>query len=258
MKYLGGKEKIAKDIIPVILANSESNAVYVEPFVGSGAVISKVPASYKRFANDKNPYLIALHEATRDGWDAPEVVTEEEYKTIRRNPSQYPKHLVGFVSIACSFGGKVWGGYARDPKSDRNYAAEGSKALKALRPLIQGVTFTTGSYISMNIPAGAIVYCDPPYENTTGYEYIIKNFSDFWNWCNDLTKIGCRVFVSGYKQPFVGWSTVWEKQVKTSFDSKATHAKKDDLGRVVKAKGTERCEKLFIPIANVKQDGQCL
>lgn len=242
MKYLGGKEKIVKDILPVILG-SDNEGVYIEPFVGSCAVISKVPNTFKRFANDKNPYLVALHEATRDGWEAPSTVTERDYQDIKRSPKLYPTHLVGFVSIACSFGGKVWGGYARDPKSDRNYADEGRRALLLLRPLIQGVTFTSVSYISMNIPDKSLVYCDPPYEGTTDYEYSIKNFSDFWNWCDGLVNRGCKVFVSGYK-PYRDWTTVWEKGVKTSFSHSAAIEKKDDLGRTQKQR-TDRTEKLF-------------
>ena len=225
MQYVGNKSKIVKEILPLILAGSK-NRPYYEPFVGSAAVISQVPPSFARFGNDKNPYLIALLTSIRDGWVPPEKVTEEEYENTRRQASRLSPELVGFVGLCCSFGGKFWGGYARgtsDPsKRANNYALRGKRALLDLAPFLKGVQFTSSSYSDVHIPDGAIVYCDPPYQGTTGYEYKVDNFGEFNRWCDKLVARDCRVFVSGYwANRRTGWDAVWKKYLKITMDRNA-------------------------------------
>lgn len=36
MKYMGSKNRIAKEILPIILRDRKPNQWYVEPFVGGG------------------------------------------------------------------------------------------------------------------------------------------------------------------------------------------------------------------------------
>jgi DNA adenine methylase len=57
LKWLGGKEKELKYIIPS-LPNSINS--YYEPFVGGGAVYTAINAE-KYFINDKSTELIALY-----------------------------------------------------------------------------------------------------------------------------------------------------------------------------------------------------
>ena len=54
-------------------------------------------------------------------------------------------------------------------------------------------------YRDLVIPAGAVVYCDPPYENTVGYKDSI-NHGDFWQWVRELSKTNF-VYVSSYNAP---------------------------------------------------------
>ena len=42
MKYMGSKQRIAKHILPIILASRETNQTYVEPFCGGCNSIDKV------------------------------------------------------------------------------------------------------------------------------------------------------------------------------------------------------------------------
>jgi DNA adenine methylase len=140
---------------------------------------------------------------------------------MKRSPGKYPPHLIGFVSIGCSFGAKMWGGYARNKKGT-NYAAQGARACLATKPFLSGVKFTTGSFHEMNIPDGALVYCDPPYAGTLGYgDTNTTNVGvNFWRWCNDLVARDCRVFVSGYKQnKTTDWDIIWSKDVNLSLDN---------------------------------------
>lgn len=222
INYLGGKTKFAKDILSVILPGNE-HRVYYEPFVGSAAFLVHVPGTMKRFANDKNPYMIAMHKAVRDGWIPPDSITEEEYEAIKKSPDKYPPELVGFVSVGCSFGATVWGSYARNAKGT-NYAAQAYRAVLDTKEALEGVEFSVGSFHELIIPDGSIVYCDPPYGNTTGYgPYTINVGVNFKDWCNGLVARDCQVFISGYPHnKMVGWDIVWERELNVQFASQRT------------------------------------
>ena len=64
MKYMGSKNRIAKYILPIMLAKRGSNQYWVEPFVGGANMIDKV--SGKRIGSDSNFYTISALIAIRD------------------------------------------------------------------------------------------------------------------------------------------------------------------------------------------------
>lgn len=247
IKYVGGKTKIVDELLPIVLAGNEGRP-YVEPFCGSAAFLLRVPASFKRHGNDKNPFLIAMLTAVRDGWVPPSEVSEAEYQDIKRYPSKYAPELVGFVSIGCSFGSKMWGGYARGETNKglpRNYSTEARNAVLADVTALQGVTLSAGRYTDLEIADGSVVYCDPPYQGTTDYgQYTVDNFGEFWRWAAKLVERDCQLFVSGYKSnKMTGWEIVWDKEVQTSLHS----------GRAANSKKNNRVEVLFQHTSQVRQ-----
>ena len=58
MKYMGSKNRFAKELLPIILKDRKQNQYYVEPFVGCANMIDKV--SGNRIGADANKYLIAM------------------------------------------------------------------------------------------------------------------------------------------------------------------------------------------------------
>ncbi|MDD3417563.1 MAG: DNA adenine methylase [Lachnospiraceae bacterium] len=60
MKYTGSKNRIAKELVPVIQSyiTSETKG-YLEPFVGGANMIDKIDCS-KKYGCDINEYLIEL------------------------------------------------------------------------------------------------------------------------------------------------------------------------------------------------------
>ena len=135
MKYIGSKNKYAKEILPIILNERKYNQWYVEPFVGGCNTIDKVTGN--RIGNDTHPYLISLFKAIQKGWAPPTEITEQTYKKVRDNKQKYPPEFVGFVGFGCSFSGKWFGGYARGKDnrgSQRNYAAESRRNLLKQAP----------------------------------------------------------------------------------------------------------------------------
>ena len=212
MKYMGSKNRHAKYIIPIVTRNRKSHQWYVEPFVGGFNLIDKITGN--RLANDSNEYLIALFRAIQAGWTPPDFVSEQEYSDIKNNNADYPNYLVGFVGFGCSYAGKWFGGYARgvDTKGkDRNYTLESKKNILKQYNGIQGICIENKSYLDIVIPTNSIIYCDPPYLNTTNYKDKFDH-TIFWEWVRQQTYSGHRVFVSEYTAP-QDFVCVWEKEV---------------------------------------------
>ena len=224
MKYIGGKGRTRKFIMPLILSGRRDGQLYIEPFVG-GANSFEV-AQNPRLGADVNLYLIACLTAITSGWIPPHAVSEEEYRHIRDNKDAYAPELVGFVGFGCSFGAKWWGGYARDKRhigTPRSHAREAySHALKQA-PRLCGATFVTSSYDALPIPHDSIVYCDPPYEGVTGYKGAGKfDHGAFWKWAADIAQHS-RVYVSEYNAPD-GWDCIWARNQTTNIDNKGRAA----------------------------------
>lgn len=202
MKYLGGKFRTADKISRYINSVIGTGQSYWEPFVGAAWVLRRISAE-SRYASDINPYLISMWLAVCKGWTPPSVVTNEEYDRIKSNLEGYPPELVAFVGFATSWGGKWFGGYARDPNSDRNYAREGMYSLLRAAPLVRTVQFFTANFLKCPPPKdGMLIYCDPPYINTTKYDFAPGfNHDKFWERVRELESLGHSVVVSEYVAP---------------------------------------------------------
>lgn len=214
MRYQGGKSKIAKDIVSIIERERESNLdALVSLFCGSCSIESKVNIQ-KKFCNDKHPYLIAMWQGLQNGWIPPTRITSEEYKYIREHKDENPA-LTGFVGFGCSFGGKWFGGLARNKKGD-NYCERAERSLLKDFDGLRNATFTCLDYKDVPIPEGAIVYADPPYKNTTGYSLGGFNHEEFWEYMRELSKDHI-VLISEQNAPD-DFEIVWEKEQKRMLD----------------------------------------
>lgn len=213
MKYMGSKNRHSKELLPIILNDRvDENQYYVEPFVGGFNLIDKVKGN--RIANDLNYYLIELFKAIQSGWVPPDFITEDQYRDIRINKEKHDPKLVGFVGFGCSYSGKWFGGYARGTTSKgipRNFCTESKNNILSQYDGLKGIEMYNTNYYDLVIPENSIIYCDPPYENTTSYKDRF-NHAKFWNWCDTMVDLGNKVFVSEYRAP-ENWECVWEKEV---------------------------------------------
>lgn len=222
LKYMGSKNRYAKELLPIILNGRECDQVYVEPFIGGANLIDKVGG--RRIGADVNPYLIQALTSIRDCLDElPKnniEFTEAQYATLKGS-DEY-KHK-GYGGFAFSYGGKWLGGWRRDGSGVRDYVAESYRNAVNQSPLLQGIELVCCSYLDLPIPANSIIYCDPPYFGTTKYKDDFDH-DPFWAWCREKVAEGHKVFVSEYTAPddFV---CVWSKQVNNSL-TKDTGSKK--------------------------------
>lgn len=218
MVYMGSKNRIAKELIPIITKYLKPEQCYVEPFVGGCNMIDKINHPY-RLGADNNRYLIALLQIVQDGQELPEYITKEEYQEVKANKDNYPDWYIGFVGFISSYNGCFFSSYAglvniKDGKQ-RNYIKEKRNNLLKQYESIKGITFKCASYDNLDIPFNSIIYCDPPYNNTSSYHSVFDS-DKFWQWCRDKIKEGHTVFVSEYNAP-EDFICIWEKNLKASF-----------------------------------------
>jgi DNA adenine methylase len=197
LQYLGGKKRIAGDIVNFISPYLVDKSYYFEPFVGSCAILENI-TGIKRYASDKNEYLIELYKALQNGWIPPKNISEDVYQYVKANKDEN-KALTAFCGIGCSYSGKWFGGYCRN-STGRNYALNAYNVLLKQLSKIQNVRFECKDYKDCK-PKNALVYCDPPYANTTKYD-LFDGFdnNEFWNVMRKWSGNN-KVFVSEYTAP---------------------------------------------------------
>lgn len=88
---------------------------------------------------------------------------------------------------------------------------------------ISDVVFKCCSYEALDIPANSVIYCDPPYKDTTKYKDSFDSDA-FWQWCRDKAKEGHIVYVSEYNAP-EDFKCIWEKQINSNLGGKSKTAK---------------------------------
>ena len=160
----------------------------------------------KRYASDASTYLIALWKSLQLGWEPPDEVTEAEYEDIRNNKDKYHPALVAFVGFGVSWGGKWFGGYARNQAGVTDtamFAGRAKRSLESKMVTMRDVEFFYADFMDCQPPCeNMLIYCDPPYEGTTGYG-AVPDFDStvFWNRVRYLSSCGHTVIVSEYDAP---------------------------------------------------------
>ena len=158
--------------------------------------------------------MIELLNGVKNGYDLPEQISEEEYKYIREHKDE-DKVLSGFVGFGCSFGGKWFGGYARN-KTGTNYALQSKRSLLKDMNNLMDAEFICKDYREVELPNGCVVYADPPYDNTTGYGKEKFNSEEFWEYMRKISKEHI-VFISEQTAPN-DFISIWEKPFTRTLD----------------------------------------
>lgn len=231
MKYMGSKNRLVKEILPILLKNRKKDQYYIEPFVGGCNMIDKV--SNPRMANDNNKYLIAMWKGLQENLERPKEISKDYYSSVRssynNNDNEYSDFIIGWIGFMGSFNGRFFdGGYSGKTK-DRDYIQEQIRNTEKQIPFIQGIEFYSGDYRLINYPPNSIIYCDPPYQSTKQYS-TSKNFNyeEFWQWCREMTINGHEVYISEYQAP-EDFECIWSKIVTNSMNTTNTHKPTEKL-----------------------------
>ena len=111
MVYQGSKNRLAKDLVPIIQSYVDNpNCIgYLEPFVGGANLIDKIVHPNK-FGSDIHPYLIALLKQVQSNSSViPLHISEEEYLSVRDNKDNYEPWYFSDKGVVAFWDGKSKG-----------------------------------------------------------------------------------------------------------------------------------------------------
>ncbi len=196
LKWIGNKHRVAASIVATL---PKDFSLYLEPFVGSGAVLAEL-APRVAIASDVLAPLVAIHtqvqrdatglvEAYRERVVASEASGSREGKEAhfravraRYNATPNADDLL-FLARTC------YGGVIRfSARGDMNTPCGVHKPIRAetlaariaaWQPRVAGVRFEVADFEATLDRAGpgALVYCDPPYSDSEGTLYGAQAFS---------------------------------------------------------------------------------
>ena len=237
MWYMGSKNRLSKHLVPIIQSYVNKDVKgYIEPFVGGGNIIDKIQCNNKIGCDIHEELIELLKYVANLNNSIPDMISEEEYNNVKNNKENYPKWYVGLVGFCSTFGAKYFGGYARSKKDkfdgEKSYLA--LKNLNKQRDNLINIKFECCDFRDIKDISDYVIYCDPPYRNTTKYKTETFPYEEFYDWCREMSKNNI-VLISEYWMPN-DFKCIWEKESKVNFDS--NRKANDDKNK--------RIEKLFI------------
>lgn len=207
LAYQGSKRRLLPILSDIARTHSRGCSAYVEPFLGGANAIDANVHRLPMILADANGELIALYRALVDGWIPPMQVSRSEWLEAKGRPEGLPLHVVGWRLLMAS------GRYRYD--NTMFQTDPGKRGDLVSRPLKQHVergvylgavmrsaTLLAASYEALDIPAGAYVYCDPPYKGTADYGGKDFDSEAFYSWAEKTaSEYGRVVVVSEYSAP---------------------------------------------------------
>ena len=180
LRWMGGKSKLAS----LIISQLPKHICYVEPFCGGAAVFLKKPRTKVEVINDGNGELINLYRCIKNH---PEELMRQSVDMLHsrwlfdRLNNQNPQDLTDIQRVArfyalnrMAFGGRMYHpsfGYGRTTAAEL-----GAKRFKQDVELVSArlnqvyiENLDWADCVLRYDSDNTLVYCDPPYYQTTGY-----------------------------------------------------------------------------------------
>lgn len=234
MKYMGSKNRIANEILPLMLKN-RNDRTFVDLFCGGMNLSDKVDG--KRICNDSNKYLIAMWKGLQENRKRPYTIDKSLYYKAKNEynnntNNEFDDFLIGWIGFMSSFRGIFFSGNYLNMTDDRDYISEQIRNTEKQIDKIKDVTFVNCNYDEVELPENSIIYCDPPYKGTRKYPNTEKmNYEYFWQWCREKSKTH-DVFISEYNAPD-DFECIWSKQVTNSMHTNKTYKPTEKLFKYV-------------------------
>jgi hypothetical protein len=212
VRYLGGKSRHAKAIASVINPIRAGRTLW-DPFCGGLA--SAAAFGGELVCSDVHPGLIALYCQIQqdpeflEAFEAPGLLTRELYAAAKAADASCP--VATLIRLGGAYGGDLAGGFVG---KDWNGACRLGQTVRSLRRQFRALgaaRFACVDFVRDRAPgaaAGAVLYLDPPYPETTGYGVPFDHVQFLararaWAAVSD-------VWVSGYEWPASAGALVWE------------------------------------------------
>jgi hypothetical protein len=154
-----------------------------------------------------------------EDWDNPLELSVERYKWYRQNkPVKDP--MTGYAGFSLSFVGAFFGGTSpRSEDEKRRGVIRGSGSttlakIKELREVVAGggrIRITCLDYSKLQIPAGSLVYLDPPYLGRTPQQKVVGfNQNAYQGWAEALvSERKCKVIATDFGNKY-GWKELYD------------------------------------------------
>jgi len=233
MKYLGAKHLIGNHIARYMYDTFNPSTLdgYFEPFCGSLGVFKQmIQYKYKKYiASDLQPDIIEMwKKLQKNELHLPNTFSEKKWIELKH--SQSPNALKAVAGFGMSFGGQYFSGYIQKHAGDsnRDFYREFKNSLERIKELIQkpNIKFYNKSYNSWD-PNNMLIYCDPPYKNTVGYQTGEFNHDEFWEIMRKWSKKNY-VFISEEQAP-KDFKVVWKKNKRRTLNATTRSNKMEKL-----------------------------
>ena len=220
MAYMGGKSTVYEHITKVLNDKRYDGYDYIEPFCGYCHILRRIRNKRTYQASDANEMLVGLLKRVQSGdIKFPKISRKryDELKLLKNNNKLKPNDmaLAGLAAFCYSYNGKEFGGYTpKSGDSSRDYVKERLRYYKRLNvnETFKKSKIESKMFFKLLPKRKPLIYCDPPYANTTQYGKNEFDSVQFWEHVRKLVKKGHIVYISEYNAP-------------TDFRVVSTHAK---------------------------------
>lgn len=208
---MGGKFRQGPAIAAVVARALTPGCVYFEPFCGACGSAYRVapllPLGVSMRLSDSNEALVNMWRSVMVGWDPPDVILNDVYDRLKQTRDPLDP-LTAYYGFGASFGGKWFGGYARDVRGGSGATnTKLSIRLKAATLLKASVLrkvsaqFMASDYAYVKGVGVGVWYLDPPYRDTTKAHGVKFDHIRFWTWARGLVLDGNKVIVTEFMAP---------------------------------------------------------
>jgi len=210
--YYGGKQTMVNKILPLIPAHK----LYVEPFLGGGAVFWAKPKSEMECINDLNGHVVTFYRVLKEDFallrrlilstpSSRRIHRETEY--ILKNSEYYSDIRVAWAFWAqtnMSFSSTIFGGYGygKDIQAVKKIDSKKRMFTQALKKRLDRVDIECNDalkVIQSRDRQDTFFYIDPPYYNAHMGHYDGYTEAEFKELLSTLSEVKGNFLLSSYQ-----------------------------------------------------------
>lgn len=235
MNYRGNKTGDARYIANIVTNLMADRKQFVDLFCGGCSVTCTIPKTFKRVANDANPYLMALLKWYQAGNRFKAPITQTMFEEARTRVTKILKRsgnpVVDLTKVEslkdvaylawCAYIGSASGEFfgtfcGKQTGSAKDMTYYNESQLVKTATCIQNVKLSCVNYLDLKLEAPSVIYCDPPWKGLGNYALTMYNPDEFYEWCVKTKKSGHTILLSEVSAPEDLFKLVKRSGVSTS------------------------------------------